>query len=1738
MRRGSFSGDRRPERPFRLPQPPRRPNPSMWRPKPVPPFSVVLLRPRGHLKPLPSSSSCSSSNLETLISSSPSAPSDYSIHPSGPIAATLLFSRRSDATDAAVHLWARRLDGAHALTPKLQPSAAASDDADERDRLKALFARHVAGLLECGAVRQCEEKLRRAAGEVNKVTKLLQRPKGIQLHTQLKEEKKRLEAEREQLEGRLAEFRAAMECILARLHGNCRGAIAEKPGEAARIEVFELGSELDWGQIHGLMVRECRRLEDGLPIYASRRKILNHIFNDQVMVLVGETGCGKSTQLVQFLTDSVLASDGSIVCTQPRKIAAISLAQRVAEESNGCYPDNFVVSYPTYSSSQEFNSRVIFMTDSCLLQHCMNGMGLSGISYVIVDEAHERSLNTDLLLALIKRKLLERSDLRLIIMSATADASKLANFFFDCATFSLTGRSFPVEVKYFPSVSSEPFSNTISKSLCSNFASYVSEVVKMVARIHKTEEDGAILAFLTSQMEVEWACENFNDPSAVVLPMHGKLSCVEQSRVFKNYPGKRKVIFCTNVAETSLTISGVKYVVDSGLVKESRFEPGNGMNVLKVNWITQSSAKQRAGRAGRTEPGKCYRLYSENDFDSMEKHQEPEIRKVHLGTAVLRILALGVKNVHEFEFVDAPSTKAIDTAIKNLVYLGAVVHQDDGFELTDTGRYLVKLGIEPRLGKIILDSFSCGLRKEGLVLAAVMANANSIFCRVGSNEEKYKADCLRVPFCHRNGDLFTLLSVYKKWEEINESRNKWCWENSINAKSMRRCHETVTELENCLQHELNVIVPSYWLWDLDEPTLHDKSLRRIILASLSENIAMYSGYDRLGYQVALTGQNVQLHPSSSLLIYGEKPNWVVFADILSIPNEYLVCVTAVNFDDLCTIQPPMFDVQLMVSRKLQMKVIGGVGNCLLRRLCGKSNQNLHRIISHIQNAFTDDRISIDIDFVSSEIQIFATENDVEKVSFILTEALECEAKWLRDECHEKCLFPGRPGTSPAVALFGSGAEIKHLELEKHFLTVEISHQNARELDDKELLSMVDQCVSGVANYHKFAGIGAEGIDTSKWGKITFLSPQFAANAVDLLNAVEFHGSALKVLPVSAFDHKALPFPAVRAKVSWLRRPSKGLALITCAHGEAGFISRDCRDLRIGQRIINCEVSTKYENCVFVTGLPQEIAETELYNILSAATKRRILNIHVLRGVAVDKPIITSCRVALMKEISAFMPNKNFPDQNFRVEVLDPGVKDSMMKAIVTFDGSLHLEAAKALDHIEGKVLPGCQPWQIIHCQHVFHSSLSCPSRVYFVIREQLESLLEDFRCQNGVSYNLERNENGSFRVKLSTNATKTIADLRKPLEQLMKGKTIAHPNLTPTILQLLLSRDGIILLKAVERETGTYIFYDRQNLNVKIFGPQTKLAVAEEKLVHSLLSLHETKQLEIRLRGRTLPPDLMKEVVKRFGSDLNGLKEKVPEVELTLNTRRHILYVRGDKDLKEKVQELIAEVALSIDRSGIVEPPPENSCPICLCELEEPYKLEACRHIFCRACLVEQCESAIRTRDGFPLCCTKEGCKKLIFFVDLRSLLSTDKLDELFRASLGAFVASSGGTYRFCPSPDCPLVYRVTPRDGGPEAWGPPFVCEACRVETCTKCHLEYHPFMSCEKYKEYKEDPDASLLEWRKGKENVKDCPACKYTIEKRDGCNHIECRCGRHICWVCLEFFQTSDDCYSHLRSVHQSY
>ena len=363
------------------------------------------------------------------------------------------------------------------------------------------------------------------------------------------------------------------------------------------------------------LAREYSRFSKALPIYARRSEIVQTVCSSNVTVLVGETGSGKSTQVVQYLYEAGVAQCGFIVCTQPRKVAAITLAKHVSKEMQVKLGEElgYRVGMSEICSRK---TKAFFMTDHILLNECIADRKLSMYSCVVIDEAHERSINTDMLLAFLKQCLPTRRDLKVVIMSATIEPKLFVNYFEDASgtqqitrvsTIMVSGRTFPVEVEYDPLHSKVPLSSDNK---------YVLDAVDIAKRIHTNEPPGDILVFLTCAPEIERACRAMDclRGEATILPLHGKLPPDEQQRVFEDYGNKRKIIFATNVAETSVTIPGVKYVVDTGLAKEMHFEPQKNMDSLEVRLISKSSAEQRKGRAGRMSAGKCYRLYTEEDY--------------------------------------------------------------------------------------------------------------------------------------------------------------------------------------------------------------------------------------------------------------------------------------------------------------------------------------------------------------------------------------------------------------------------------------------------------------------------------------------------------------------------------------------------------------------------------------------------------------------------------------------------------------------------------------------------------------------------------------------------------------------------------------------------------------------------------------------------------------------------------------------------------------------------------------------------------------------------------------------------------------------------------------------------------------------------------------------------------------------------------------------------------------------
>ncbi|KAL7670974.1 hypothetical protein ACOME3_005889 [Neoechinorhynchus agilis] len=403
-----------------------------------------------------------------------------------------------------------------------------------------------------------------------------------------------------------------------------------------------------------------------LPIYKLKEQLLKAIESNQILIVIGETGSGKTTQITQYMAEVGYTTLGRIGCTQPRRVAAMSVAKRVAEEF-GCRLGTEVGYTIRFEDCTSSETKIKYMTDGMLLRECLIDPLLKSYGVIMLDEAHERTIHTDVLFGLLKEAIQKRENLKLIVTSATLDAVKFSEYFFKAPIFTIPGRTFPVELLY----TKEPETDYLDAALIT------------VMQIHLTEPAGDILLFLTGQEEIDTACEVLfarmkslgpEVPELIILPVYSSLPSEMQTRIFEPTPrGKRKVVIATNIAETSLTIDGIFYVVDPGFVKQKVYNPKTGMDSLVVTPISQAQAKQRAGRAGRTGPGKCYRLYTERAYrDEMLATTVPEIQRTNLASTVLSLKAMGINDLLSFDFMDPPSLDSLVMAMEQLHALNAL----------------------------------------------------------------------------------------------------------------------------------------------------------------------------------------------------------------------------------------------------------------------------------------------------------------------------------------------------------------------------------------------------------------------------------------------------------------------------------------------------------------------------------------------------------------------------------------------------------------------------------------------------------------------------------------------------------------------------------------------------------------------------------------------------------------------------------------------------------------------------------------------------------------------------------------------------------------------------------------------------------------------------------------------------------------------------------------------------------
>jgi len=633
------------------------------------------------------------------------------------------------------------------------------------------------------------------------------------------------------------------------------------------------------------------RLNRELPIAEKAAEIQELLAENQVLIVAGETGCGKTTQLPQICLQAGLGIKKQIAHTQPRRVAATSVANRIASELK-TELGNEVGYAVRFSDRTSENTRIKLMTDGVLLAELQSDPLLRRYEVIIIDEAHERSLNIDFLLGFLQQVLQKRKDLKLIVTSATIDPVKFSNYFNNAPMIQVEGRTYPVEVVYQPRGIDGEESGSLEESV-------VQAINYCIAK-----STGDILIFSHGEAEIRQLSkfiQKQNYSQLIVLPLYARLGIKEQQAIF-SASNKRKIIIATNVAETSLTIPNILFVIDIGLARISRYSQRNKIQQLPIEKISQASANQRKGRSGRIAPGICIRLYDEEDFDNRPEYTEPEIKRTNLSSVVLRLKALGVANVEDFPFIQMPNERQWKVAFNLLFEIGGM---DEDKQITAIGRKMSRLPLDPQLSRILLDRNNQAF-EEMLIVTSFLGVRD---VRIRPPKEAAKGAQQKADVCHKayqdeNSDI---LSIINLWNFLNKQREltsnskfkRWCLDNFINFVGWLEWRNTYFQIKDEIK-KLESKGKKSFVHDkrdshnpnkksatdckkigVEKTTASLEQIHRALIPGFISHLMMKTSE---GHYQGARGLKVWTHPSSAL--FSKKPLWLLSMEMVETNKLY------------------------------------------------------------------------------------------------------------------------------------------------------------------------------------------------------------------------------------------------------------------------------------------------------------------------------------------------------------------------------------------------------------------------------------------------------------------------------------------------------------------------------------------------------------------------------------------------------------------------------------------------------------------------------------------------------------------------------------------------------------------------------------------------------------------------------------------------------------------------------------
>jgi len=619
-----------------------------------------------------------------------------------------------------------------------------------------------------------------------------------------------------------------------------------------------------------------------LPIVRHRQEIVRAIKENRVLIISGETGCGKSTQLPKMCLEASQGISGKIACTQPRRLAAMTIAMRIAEELRQPLGQavGFKIRFQDRTSPASY---LKILTDGMLLAETQGDRLLTEYDTIIIDEAHERSLNIDFLIGLCRRLLEKRPELKLLITSATLEVEKFVEAFNHPPVFQISGRLYPVDVRYFET------NRPISKK---EEPDYLDLAVEAVDFLKKEKPPGDVLVFMPTEQDIMETCQKLQGKKydSVVLPLFARLPAHQQKQIYERR--QNKIVVATNVAETSLTIPGIRYVVDTGLARLSMYQPSSGIHSLPILPISKASAEQRKGRCGRVSAGLCLRLYSREDYLSRPDHTPPEILRSNLAEVILRMLDLELGEPQKFPFLDPPSNRGIQDGYQTLLELGALKKNESGYELTQLGRRMAHLPLDPRLSRMLLEAEKRGCLEEVTIVAAALSIQDP---RLRPLDRAADADRAQAVFQDNESDFITLVKIWQAMKSATSGEagsaglKKFARDFFLSYNRLREWQFTHDQITEILEEQKIKFSPDKTKVQPSVPSDRYTLIHQSILSGFISHVAVHK--EKNIYELA-RGHEAMLWPGSAL--FKKQASWVVAAELVRTKRLYLRTVARIN----------------------------------------------------------------------------------------------------------------------------------------------------------------------------------------------------------------------------------------------------------------------------------------------------------------------------------------------------------------------------------------------------------------------------------------------------------------------------------------------------------------------------------------------------------------------------------------------------------------------------------------------------------------------------------------------------------------------------------------------------------------------------------------------------------------------------------------------------------------------------